>query len=100
MEKVLRKGYAKNMLGFSKKRFFITLSLSILIWLVSVFLQGIMFYKVRLNLFSASSCEITGFPIADCVYDNTKAGLIQLVNIFFWFWGVHLFWGWFDKRKS
>ena len=88
------------MLGFSWKRFFITLGLSILIWLVSVFIQGMSLYKIKFGLFSGSTCEITGFPIAMCTYNGAQALMLQVINLFFWFWVIHLFWGWFDKRKG
>ncbi len=79
------------MFGFSKKRFLVTLGLSILVWVVSLIIQGTTLYKVKFSLFSGSACEITGFPIATCTYSGFQAGLFQLVNIFFWFWIIHLF---------
>lgn len=87
-------------MGFSKKRFLVTLGLSILIWIISLFIQGITLYKIKFSLFSASSCEITGFPIVNCIYDGSKATLIQLINIFIWFWVLHFVWKWFEKRNN
>lgn len=87
-------------MGFSKKRFFVTLGLSVGVWVASMVVQGAFFYKIKFSLFSGSSCEITGFPIANCIYDGKQALLIQLVNVLFWFFFIHLFWGWVDKRRS
>ena len=87
-------------MGFSKKRFLVSLGLSIVVWLISVAIQGITLYKVKFSLFSGSACEITGYPIAQCIYDGIQAGIIQLINVLFWFFVIHLFWGWMDKGKS
>lgn len=101
MEKVFKKEYAKNMLGFSKKRFFITLGLSVVIWLGSGILQLLIQQDQTFGFFSfGGSCEITGYPVALCISsnDNVKFILISLINMVFWFWVIHLFWNWFEKR--
>lgn len=89
------------MLGFSKKRFFISLVLSVVIWLLSGIVQLVVQQDRTFGFFSfGGSCEITGYPIALCISsnDNVKFMLISLVNIMLWFWVIHLFWTWFDKR--
>ena len=88
------------MLEVGMKRFLITLGLSILVWLASTFIQAMLSYKVSFSLFG-SSCQITGFPIAKCLYDSdgqVPAKAIVLINILIWFWGIHLFWKLFDRR--
>lgn len=83
------------MLGFSKKRFLVTLGLSGVIWYVTVIIQGITGYNAPFNLLSSgSSCQITGFPIAQCIYvssGKSSVWMINLLNILLWFWFVHLF---------
>ena len=94
--------YAKNMWGFSKKRFFVTLGLSIIIWLVSIIVQGLTLHNVTFSLLG-SSCQLTGFPIALCMSGSLGEipfWVVHIINIFFWFWVIHLFWGWFEKRQS
>lgn len=89
------------MWGFSKKRFFITLGISITVWFVSTIVQAMINYNVSFSLFG-STCTITGFPIATCLYDSkgeVPAWGVALFNIFIWFWVIHLFWNWFDKRS-
>ena len=84
------------------KRFFITLGLSVLIWLISVFLQALLSLNTSFNLFG-SACTITGFPIATCIYERkgqVPASVIALTNIAFWFWVLHFSWKWFNKGKS
>lgn len=91
------------MLGFSKRRFFVTLGLSILIWLVSGVVQLLVQQDTTLALFSfGGSCEITGYPIALCISNNDdiKFLLISFANIMLWFWVLHFGWKWFDKRRS
>ena len=91
------------MLGFSKKRFFVTLGLSVLVWVVSNFIQlfDSGYWPAGFSLLG-SSCTVTGYPIALCLagYEKAKIVLVYLVNIFFWFWVIHLFWGWFEKRHG
>lgn len=92
------------MLGFSKKRFLITLGLSVGVWIVSMMVQ--FFFKgdnINYGFFIfAKSCEVTGYPIARCLpdYDKGAIYLTYFINLFFWFWVIHLFWGWFQKRNN
>lgn len=91
------------MLGFSKKRFLITLGLSIIIWYISVVVQGISGFNAPFSSLLSEPCKLTGFPIAICLYPTSRTGstwLIILINIFLWFWILHLFWGWFSKGNS
>lgn len=91
------------MWGFSKKRFLITLGLSILIWLMSMVVQSLFRDNVNYGLFIfAKSCEVTGYPIARCIadYDKGSIYLTYSVNLFFWFWVLHFSWSWFDKRRN
>lgn len=89
------------MMGFSKKRFFIILGLSVLIWVISMVLQS--FFKgdnVNYGFFIfGKSCEVTGYPFARCIpdYDKLAIYLTYLINLFFWFWVIHLLGKWFDK---
>lgn len=89
------------MWGFNKKRFLITLGLSFLLWLISVVIQVIFSYKTSFSLFG-STCQLTGFPIARCVYeskDQLPSWFVVLVNIFLWFWVIHLFWNFVSKKR-
>ena len=91
------------MWGFSKKRFFVTLGLSILVWLVSGIIQLIVQQDKTFGFFSfGGSCEITGYPIALCISskDDIKFILVSLVNIILWFWVIHLLGNWMNKGKS
>lgn len=89
------------MLGFSKKRFLVTLGLSVGVWLVTNFIQLLNSndWPVGFSLLGGS-CTVTGYPVALCLasYEKTKILLVYLVNIIFWFWVIHLFWKWFEKR--
>ncbi len=89
------------MLGFSKKRFLVTLGLSVVVWLVSAVIQAYITFGQYLGTFS-SGCQVTGYPIDVCSLrgPNIPAILVIFLNIFIWFWGIHLFWGWFQKRES
>lgn len=88
------------MLGFSWKRFFITLGLSVGLWLVSGLIQALVGFSDYFTVFH--KCSLTGYPIALCISSNdqTKVVLVSIVNIAIWFWGIHLFWGWFEKRQD
>ena len=89
------------MLGFSKKRFFITLGLSILIWIISNFVQlfNPEYWPAGFSLLGGS-CTVTGYPIALCLpgYEIIKILAVYIVDIMFWFFIIHLFWNWFEKR--
>lgn len=90
------------MLGFSKKRFVITLGLSILVWIVSIAIQSMTGEGVKYGFFIfAKSCELTGYPLARCIseYYTSKIVAIYLFNIFFWFWLIHFFWNFFNRGK-
>lgn len=91
-----------DMMGFSKKRFLITLGLSILIWLVSGLAQALLNRGEFGSYIFGSSCEITGYPLALCIPSYKKFQILGIifVNILFWFWVIHLFWGWFEKRGN
>lgn len=72
------------MLGFTKKRFFITLGLSVGIWYFSVLIQGFVGINAPLSgFFSGSMCKLTGFPLAQCVYKNAETYIT--LNIISWF---------------
>ncbi len=92
------------MLGFSKKRFLVTLGLSILIWVISMVAQYL-FKGDNVNygfFIFAKSCEVTGYPLARCVpdYDKGQIYLTYLINLVFWFWVLHFGWKWFEKRNN
>lgn len=81
------------MWGFSKKRFFVTLGLSILIVLLTSFLTQLYDREDwKLNWLSLSSCAITGYPIKACLYNPGQGLLISigLINIAFWFLIINL----------
>lgn len=84
------------MLGFSKKRFFITLGLSVVVWLVTVVVQGYITFAKYIGTFS-TGCPATGYPIDICIIQGPyiPPTVIIFINILFWFWVIHLFWGWF-----
>ena len=88
------------MLGFSKKRFLVTLGLSVGTWVISGVIQALAGFSNYFTVFH--SCSLTGYPIALCVSSNDQAKviLISVVNIALWFWIIHLFWGWFQKRGN
>ena len=88
------------MWGFSKKRFFITLGLSVGIWLISGFIQAWIGFSDYFTVFH--TCSLTGYPISLCVSSNNQIMIasVSVINIFIWFWIIHLFWGWFEKSKS
>lgn len=92
------------MLGFSKKRFFVTLGLSMLVWGISLVIQQLFSTdNIKYSFFIfAKSCEVTGYPLALCIpdYNRVQIFLTYLLNLTFWFWIIHLFWGWFEKGKD
>lgn len=82
----------------SMKRFLLTLGLSVVIWIVSGILQAFIQFTNYFTVFH--SCSLTGYPIALCISSNNqvKIVLVSVVNIVLWFWVIHLFWNWFEKR--
>lgn len=95
--------YSKYMLGFNKKRFLVTLGLSVVIWVISIVAQFIFNNSdINYGFFTfAKTCEVTGYPFARCIpqYDKSAIYFSYLVNILFWFWIIHLFWNRFTKQK-
>lgn len=89
------------MWGWSKKRFLLTLVLSVVVWVVTVVIQLFSTFARFIGTFS-TGCQVTGYPIDICELPsrNVPAFLVIIVNITFWFWIIHLFWGWFVKPKS
>ncbi|KKQ67319.1 MAG: hypothetical protein US86_C0001G0246 [Candidatus Daviesbacteria bacterium GW2011_GWA2_38_24] len=89
------------MLGFTRKRFFLTLLLSIIIWFISAIIQAFVTAPKYIGTFSRG-CQVTGYPIDICDFNfpNVSPAVVIGINIFIWFWVIHLFWGWFDKRRS
>lgn len=100
VEKFKVKGYAKDMLGFSKKRFFITLGGSVVVWGFTAIIQAYITFAQYLGTFS-SGCQVTGYPIDVCALrgPNVPSFLVILFNITIWFFVIHLFWKWFDRRR-
>ena len=89
-----------GMFGFSDKRFLVAVGLSVGIWYASVIVQGLIGYNAPFNLLAtASTCKLTGFPVATFKYDNSYLA-IDLVNLVFWFLVVHLFISFILMRKS
>ena len=82
------------------KRFFLTLGLSILVWVISGIVQALIGFSGYFTIFH--SCSLTGYPISLCISSNdqTKVTLISAVNIIFWFWVLHFAWNWFEKRHD
>lgn len=92
------------MWDLSWKKILVTLGLSIAIWYASVIVQGLTSFNAPYNtLFTSSPCKMTGLPISKCLSAGSgevSVWLINAINIFFWFWIIHFFWGWFNKNKS
>jgi len=87
------------MLGFSWKRFLITLGVSVVVWVITALIQAYATFSKYLGTFS-SGCQVTGYPIDVCTLKgpDIPAIIIILINIFFWFWVLHLAWNFFGKR--
>lgn len=85
------------MLGFSWKRFLVTLGISVGAWGISGVVQALIGFSDYFTIFH--SCSLTGYPIALCISSNDqiKVVLVSGVNIVLWFWVIHLFWGWFRR---
>ena len=92
-----------DMFGFSKKRFFVTLGLSVVVWVISNFIQlfNANYWPQGFSLLG-NSCTVTGYPIALCLSAHEKIKIlpVYLANIIIWFWVIHLFWGWFQKGRN
>ncbi len=92
------------MWGFDRKRFLITLGLSILVWVVTVSIEFFVGNeRVSYGMFIfAKSCDLTGYPFAKCIpsYNFGKLYLFYFLNISFWFLVVNVVWGWFQKIKQ
>lgn len=88
------------MKDFSRKRFLITLGLSVVIWIISGLIQALTGFSSYFTIFH--KCTLTGYPIALCILSNDliKISLISIVNILFWFLVVNLLWNWFKKSKT
>lgn len=86
------------MLGFTKKRFFITLGLAVGIWFISGVIQVLI--SPTPSSFLGYSCTVTGYPLAKCLshYKNIEIFSYYLINILFWFFLIH-FIGKFVKRS-
>lgn len=95
-------GYAEDMWGFSWKRFLMTLGVSVGVWLISGFVQALTNKGEFGSYIFGIGCELSGYPIALCISNNDriKLFLVIIVNIVLWFWVIHLFWGFFEKRRS
>lgn len=85
------------MFGFSWKRFLITLGLSVVVWLITVVIQAFREAPKYIAFFTQSKCSATGYPVATCI-KSIPEEIVYLFNIIFWFWVIHLFWNWFEKR--
>ena len=86
-------------MGFSKKRFFVTLGLSEVVWVISVLIQAFTEAPKYIAFFTQAKCSATGYPVTSCIKGIPEVG-IYFINILFWFFIMHLFWGWFDKSRS
>ncbi len=93
--------YIKTMWGFSKKRFLITLGISIVVWLISFVIQANMTFGKYLGTFS-SGCQVTGYPIDVCTLRGPYISpiLIIVLNIFFWFWIIYFLGKLVQKRNT
>lgn len=87
----------------TKKRFFVVLGISIIIWSVSSFIQIFVVDGWQLGFsLLGGSCTVTGYPLAFCLPEQQwlKVKGLYAVNIVFWFWAVHLSWRRFKKRTD
>lgn len=89
------------MLGFTKKRFFVTLGLSVAVWLITAIFQAFGTFGKYVSMFS-SGCQVTGYPVDVCMIEgpNIPPIVVIIVNILFWFWGIHFFWSFFKGRSE
>ncbi len=85
---------------FAKKRFFITLGISIVIWLLSGLVQAIVGFSNYFTVFH--QCSLTGYPIAVCLSSNNQIKVITIsfVNIALWFCMIHFVGNLVKKRNT
>lgn len=86
-------------MGFSKKRVVISLIISIVIWLITVFIQAVNEAPRYVAMLSQSDCPATGYPLTQCI-KNIPNILVYGINIFFWFWVIHFFYGFFTRKRN
>lgn len=93
--------YAESMLGFTLKRFLITLGASVGVWIISAIIQAYLTFGKYIGTFS-SGCQVTGYPIDVCALrgPDIPAILIIIINIVFWFWVLHFIFNLFNKRAK
>jgi len=89
-------------MSFSRKRFFITLGLSVVVWLISAFIQLTSSDGWPGFNLLGSSCGVTGYPFAFCLSEaqTLQLFLVYLLNIIFWFWIIHFFTGLLNRQKN
>lgn len=90
------------MFGFSKKRFLVTLGLSVASWILTMIVQAVTTFQKYIGTFS-TGCQVTGYPIDVCDLSRgfvVSPLLIIIINILFWFLVVHLFIGFVVKLKA
>lgn len=86
------------MKGISGKRLLVTLLFSIVIWLVTIVIQAFDEAPKYIALFTQDDCSATGYPLIRCVGGSELPS--YFLNVFFWFWVIHFFIGWFTNRNS
>lgn len=76
------------------------MGLAVGVWVISVFVQAGLSINVEFSLFLGGSCQLTGLPIADCLYNSSSVPfwVIHSLNIFLWFILFSII-GSFIKRK-
>ena len=84
-----------------KKRFFVTLGMSIFIWLVTCVLEVYGSFARNVATFT-TGCQTTGYPINLCHFEMFRPVPIVLIvfNIIFWFFMVELLRKLIEKRKA
>lgn len=91
------------MLGLSKKEFFIILGLSVGVWVITIPVQIFTGADIKYDLLSGNGCQLTGYPIAKCIYPNETSipfWMWHALNVIVWFLVLNLLWRIFKKRKS
>lgn len=84
------------------KRFFVTLGISIGVWVITNFIQLFNSSGWTAGFLLSGSCTVTGYPIALCLagYEKAKIFLVYFINITFWFWVIHLLGNWMKKTGT